>query len=108
MPPLRKYSISSSVSIRHTSGTCFTEPSGDVISAVIRWRGLRSPARPRIVTVSSPLRPSHGPDAQQDRALGGPVAGGAGAVFLAGQHDQRHALLFVAHGGVVDEHALAV
>ena len=34
-----------------------------------------------------------GLDAEQARALGGPVAAGAGAVLFAGEHDQRHALL---------------
>ena len=32
----------------------------------------------------------------------------AHAVFLAAEHDQRHAFLLVAHGGVVDRHLLAV
>ena len=44
---------------------------------------------------------------RQVRALGRPVARGAGAVFLAGEDDERNALALVAHGGVVDEHPLA-
>ena len=48
-----------------------------------------------------------GADAQQARALGRPVAAGAGAVLLAGEHHQRHALRLVAHGGIVDRHGLA-
>src|SRR6478735_971927 len=45
-----------------------------------------------------------GANAEQVRALGRPVARGAGAVFLAGQNHERHAFRLVAHGGVVDEH----
>src|SRR5205823_4791758 len=41
-------------------------------------------------------------DAQQHRALGGPVPRRTGAVLLAGQHDQRHAFGGVGHRGVVD------
>ena len=41
-------------------------------------------------------------DAEQHRALGGPVARGAGAVFRAGENHQRRAFLLVAHGRVVD------
>src|SRR4029077_13588629 len=40
--------------------------------------------------------------AQEQRAFGRPVAGGAGTVFLAGDHDQRHTLRSVADGGVED------
>src|SRR5579875_2606743 len=47
-----------------------------------------------------------GPDAEQRRALGGPVAGRPGAVLLAAQHDQRRALLDVPAGRVVDAHLL--
>ena len=49
----------------------------------------------------------HRAHAEQDGALGRPVARRAGAVFLAGEHHQRHVLGLVAHGGVVDRHALA-
>ena len=35
----------------------------------------------------------HGADAEQQRALGRPVARRAGAVLLAGDDDERHALL---------------
>src|SRR5436190_1933420 len=49
----------------------------------------------------------HGPDAQQPRPLGSPVARGARAVLLARQHDQVDVVLHVAHGGVVDRHLLA-
>ena len=49
----------------------------------------------------------HGAHAEQVRALGRPVARRAGAVFLAGENDERNALVLVAHGGVVDEHPLA-
>ena len=44
---------------------------------------------------------------EQHGALGGPVARGAGAVFLAGDDDQRSVIGFVAHGGVIDAHLLA-
>ena len=50
----------------------------------------------------------HGADAEQDRALGRPVARRAGAVFLAGEYHQRHVVGLVAHGRVVDRHALLV
>ena len=50
----------------------------------------------------------HGADAEQTRALRRPVARGAGAVFLAGEHHERHLLLLVLHRGVVDRHLLAV
>ena len=49
----------------------------------------------------------HGFHAQQQRAFGGPVARGAGAVFFAGDDEQRRAFLLVAHRGVVDRHLLA-
>jgi hypothetical protein len=47
----------------------------------------------------------HGLDAQQHGALGRPVARGAGAVFLAAEHDQRRAFGLVAHRRVVDRHS---
>ena len=49
-----------------------------------------------------------GADAQERGALGRPVARGAGAVLLAGEEHQRHALVAVAHRRVVDEGLLAV
>ena len=45
--------------------------------------------------------------AEQARALGRPVARAAGAVFLAGDDDERRARLLVLHRGVVDAHLLA-
>jgi hypothetical protein len=48
-----------------------------------------------------------GADAEQLGSLGGPVARGAGAVFLAGENDERHAALGVLHAGVEDGHLLA-
>jgi len=50
----------------------------------------------------------HRPDAEEARALGGPVARGSGPVLAACQHDQVDALGDVAHGGVVDRHLLGV
>ena len=44
----------------------------------------------------------HGADTEQQRAFGGPVARAAGAVLLAGDHDQRHAFGLVLHRGVED------
>ena len=41
-------------------------------------------------------------------ALGRPVSRGAGAVFLAREHHERHALRLVGHGRVVDRHLGAV
>src|SRR3546814_20919593 len=49
----------------------------------------------------------HGLDAQQDRALGRPVARRAGAVFLAGQDHQRRAVGLVLHRRVVDRQLFA-
>ena len=49
-----------------------------------------------------------GPDAEQRRPLGRPVARRARAVLAAGDDDERHALGPVAHRGVVDERLLAV
>jgi hypothetical protein len=43
--------------MRQRSGTFFTVPSAKVTSASIFWRGL-TVSRPRMVTVSSPFRPS--------------------------------------------------
>ena len=43
-----------------------------------------------------------GPDAEQGGALGGPVTAAPRPVLLAGQHDQGHALVGVAHGRLVD------
>ena len=44
--------------MRQISGTRLRPPSDATISAIIFWRGLISPCRPRIVTCSSPLSPS--------------------------------------------------
>src|SRR5262245_36352448 len=49
----------------------------------------------------------HGAHAQEPGTLGGPVAAGAGAVLLAGEYHERHALRLVPHGRVVDRHRLA-
>ena len=49
----------------------------------------------------------HGADAEQQRALGGPVARRAGAVLLADERDERHVLGAVALGGVEDRERLA-
>src|SRR5712675_1186807 len=46
-------------------------------------------------------------DAKQRGALGGPVAGTARAVFLAGNDDQWRAVLGIFNGGVVDAHGFA-
>ena len=46
--------------------------------------------------------------AQQVGALGGPVPGRAGAVFLARNDDGRGAARLVFHGGIVDGHGLTV
>ena len=48
-----------------------------------------------------------GADAEQPRALGRPVAARAGPVFLAREHDERHALGLVAHGRIEDRQGLA-
>src|SRR6185436_3647779 len=50
---------------------------------------------------------NYGLHAEQHRAFRSPVARRAGAVLLAGQHDERRAFLFVAHRGVIDAHLLA-
>ena len=50
----------------------------------------------------------HGPHPEEKRALGGPISRRAGSVLSAGQHDQGHALLPIAKGGVVDRHPFAV
>src|SRR5690606_12932538 len=50
----------------------------------------------------------HGAYALQLGALGRPVAGGAGAVFLAADHDGANAVLLVALGRVEDGHGLAL
>ena len=39
----------------------------------------------------------HGPDTQQQHALGRPIARRSGSVFLAGDDQQRHAVLLVFH-----------
>ena len=49
----------------------------------------------------------HRPDAEQGGALGGPVAGGAGAVFFSCDDQQRHAVGGVPLRRVVDGHLLA-
>src|ERR1700733_2398127 len=48
----------------------------------------------------------YGFDAQQARAFGGPVAGGAGAVFLAGQDYQGNAIGLIFFGRFEDRHFL--
>ncbi len=49
-----------------------------------------------------------GADAEQARAFGGPVAGAAGAVFLAGKHDERDGRFLKFHGGVVNRGRLTL
>src|SRR5436190_17557686 len=46
----------------------------------------------------------NGPDAEQRSAFRGPVARTAGAVFLPGDHHERHAIVLIFHRGVVDGH----
>jgi len=46
-------------------------------------------------------------DSEEAGAFGGPVATGAGAVFLSGEDDERGAGGLVCHAGVVDAHLLA-
>jgi len=46
-------------------------------------------------------------DSEEAGAFGGPVATGAGAVFLSGEYDERGAGGLVCHAGVVDAHLLA-
>ena len=126
MPPLLKYSSSSSVSMRQISGTVRVLPSAEVISASSVWRGFRpvgqAADRDRLVALQAERLPGravlehqrhdahadqvravdaleglcdHGADAEQGRALGRPVARRAGAVFLAGEDDERHLLAFL-------------
>src|SRR5687768_2291364 len=49
----------------------------------------------------------HGAHAQEPCSLRRPVARGAGAIFLAGEDDERHALIAISHGGIIDRHLLA-
>src|SRR5262249_9110175 len=121
--------------MRQTSGTRLSPPSAATISAIMRWRGLISPCSPRIVTCSSPLRPSDCQDVPSSKHSGStpipirldrwmrsndwqmtarmpskmapfPAARGPRAVLLAGEDHERNLLPLVAHGGVVDRHAL--
>ncbi len=46
-------------------------------------------------------------DAEEAGAFGGPVAAGAGAVFLSGEDDERGAGGLVCHAGVINAHLLA-
>ncbi|MBV9288192.1 MAG: aconitate hydratase AcnA, partial [Hyphomicrobiales bacterium] len=48
----------------------------------------------------------HGFDAEQTWPLSGPVARGAGAVFLAGEYDERNLVGLVAHCSIEDRQAL--
>src|SRR5215212_1259202 len=50
----------------------------------------------------------NGPHAEKERALGRPVARGAGTVLLAREDDERHALLLVLYRGFVDGGLLAI
>src|ERR687890_1521287 len=45
---------------------------------------------------------------EEERALGCPVTRGAGTVLLAGNHDERHALLLVPHARLVDRGLLSI
>ena len=56
--------------MRQSSDTRRSEPSDETISAVSFWRGLRSPCRPRIVTVSSPFSPIDCQDAPSSKVSG--------------------------------------
>src|SRR5262249_52754246 len=46
----------------------------------------------------------HGADAEQQRTLGGPIAGRSRTVLFAGENDQRHARDDVFHRRVEDSH----
>lgn len=50
----------------------------------------------------------HSFDAQKQRPLGGPIAAGAGAIFLAGQQQERHAFGLVLHGHIVQAALFAI
>ena len=50
----------------------------------------------------------HRLDAEQERAFRGPVSRRSGSVFLAGDHQERHAVGLVPHRRVVDRHHLAL
>src|SRR5258706_8786966 len=50
----------------------------------------------------------YGFDAKQASSLCGPVAGRAGAVFLASQHYERRAFALILHCGVVDAHSFGL
>src|SRR6266852_243751 len=49
----------------------------------------------------------HRAHAEQQRALGGPIARGAGAVFLARDHDQRHVIFLIPLRSLEDRGLLA-
>src|SRR5207247_10454852 len=51
---------------------------------------------------------NNGAHTEKRDAFGRPVARAACPVLLAGDDDQRHALILVAHGGVIDGHAFFV
>ena len=46
--------------------------------------------------------------AKKARALGSPVAAGAGSVFLTGEDDERNSVSLVGHAGVVDKRRLSI
>ena len=46
MPPWRKYSTSTGVSIRSVSATSWTDPEARRIRSVMRWRGESAPSTP--------------------------------------------------------------
>ena len=107
--------ITSSSSIRAFS--CST-PSTSTISSPSRpsdlrsWpsqEGQRQHAHAHQVRAVDALEAlgDHRLHAEQEGALRRPVAGGAGAVFLAAEDHQRHAFLLVAHRRVVDRRDVA-
>ena len=79
------------------------------LGALARQELERQDTHPHQVAPVDPLVAlgDGGPDAQQHRALGSPVARAAAAVLLAGDDQERHALRLVARRGLIDRHQLA-
>ena len=88
--------------MRQVSGTFFTVPSANVISAVSDWRGLSAPPRPRMVTILVGAEDEHLYAVAPDGTLlwllpfagdvdTTPAIGRDGTIYVAGDDAHLHA-----------------
>ncbi|MCY1501118.1 hypothetical protein D9M68_351810 [compost metagenome] len=95
--------------VQSPDGDCFPagQAQGLAVIAVLELQGQYAHAHQVGAVDAFEAFSDHRLDPQQVGALGRPVAGRPGAVFLAGHYHQWRAFGLVAHGGVVDRQFLA-